>query len=276
MRRLLVPLDGSALAEAILPITEALARGHDAEVLLVRVAVAADAVEAEAYLARLARTLGERGLPAVRWRVEEGEAAAAIAAAARALGADLVTMTSHGRSGLGRLLVGSVARAVVEASPVPVLVVRGQPAWWPGQSSRVLVPLDGSDLSSEILPVVERLGGPLDLIIHLVHVLEPMPGRTAGESSVENDRWGRREAEAEAYLERYAARLESEGLRVQRAVREGVPAEVLSKYVEDEEIRLVAMTTRGRSGLGRVLVGSVAERVLDAVAVPVILWQPRR
>jgi nucleotide-binding universal stress UspA family protein len=141
--RMLVPLDGSEVAEAILPFAEQVAGPLDAEVVLLRVieppspvelvasagVVAPDTftrrdVEAKAYLSEVERRLSKNGLR-VRTRVAlGGPPAEEILATAQATGADLIAMATHGRSGLGRALFGSVAESVLRASPVPVLVIR--------------------------------------------------------------------------------------------------------------------------------------------------------
>jgi nucleotide-binding universal stress UspA family protein len=140
--RVLVPLDGSEIAEAILPFAEKLAGPVDAEAMLVRVVeplsageafaaagvVAPDTLflrqlEAKTYLARVERRLANKGIR-VRTDLRSGMAAAEIVAAATSWGADLIAMATHGRGGLGRLLFGSVAEAVLRAAPMPVLMIR--------------------------------------------------------------------------------------------------------------------------------------------------------
>jgi nucleotide-binding universal stress UspA family protein len=140
--RVLVPLDGSDIAEAILPFVEKLAGPVDAEAMVVRVVeplsageafaaagvAAADTLflrqlEAKEYLARIERRLADKGIR-VRTELRSGAPAAEIVAAAAAWNADLIAMATHGRSGLGRLLVGSVAETVLRAAPVPVLMIR--------------------------------------------------------------------------------------------------------------------------------------------------------
>jgi nucleotide-binding universal stress UspA family protein len=157
--RMLVPLDGSEVAEGILPFVEQVAGPLDAEVVLFRVieppspvelvasagVVAADTftvrdVEAKAYLSELQRRLSKKGLR-IRTRVAlGGPPAEEILAAIKATSADLVAMATHGRSGIGRALLGSVAESVLRASPVPVLMIRtmargerGAPAGGPVQ-----------------------------------------------------------------------------------------------------------------------------------------------
>jgi nucleotide-binding universal stress UspA family protein len=140
--RVLVPLDGSEIAEAILPFAEKLAGPVDAEAMLVRVVeplsageafaaagvVAPDTLflrqlEAKEYLARVERRLASKGIR-VRTDLRSGTPAAEIVAAATSWGADLIAMATHGRGGVGRLLFGSVAEAVLRAAPVPVLMIR--------------------------------------------------------------------------------------------------------------------------------------------------------
>ncbi len=141
-KRLLVPLDGSELAEAILPFAEQVAGPLDAELVLLQVvelmspieAIASAGVvtpdtlalremDAKRYLVAIEQRLSKKGLR-VHTRVALGPPAEAILAGVRATGADLVAMATHGRSGLGRVLLGSVADAVLRASPVPVLLIR--------------------------------------------------------------------------------------------------------------------------------------------------------
>lgn len=284
MKRIVIPLDGSALSEAIVPVAEALARDYEAEILLLRALLARDSADAEfeaqrqaeGYLSTLAAALRARGLPAVDWKVWYDEPDRAIASAAITEGADLVAMATHGRGGLGRLLMGSVAEAVVRTAPVPVLLVRGRPVWGRGGIGRIVVPLDGSEVSEAVLPVVEALAGPFDLGIHLVHAVEPLPAAARIElpAGLEAESVTTRRAEAEARLAKIAAVMDAKGLRAAWVVRVGAPLDVVTAHAEDTGAGLIAMTTHGRTGLGRLLLGSVAERVLKTVRVPVLLWKP--
>jgi nucleotide-binding universal stress UspA family protein len=139
--RILVPLDGSALAESALPPAVELARPAGATLLLIRAAEArvvpgADPVgaqvevvlEAEAYLEGVAARLREQGTLAVEPTVWYGPAVASIVDAARAGRIDLIVMTTHGRSGLGRLILGSVAESVLRGTSTPILLLRAPEA----------------------------------------------------------------------------------------------------------------------------------------------------
>jgi nucleotide-binding universal stress UspA family protein len=282
VKRIVVPLDGSRLAEAILPMASALARDYDADLLLVRALRplgSADAEveaqeDAEAYLRAAAGRLGARGL-SVSWKVWYEEPARAIADAARYNDAGLIVMSTHGRGGLDRLLFGSVAETLVRQAPVPVLLVRGELSWQPGELGKILVPLDGSELSEAVLPVVERLAGPFDLAIELVRAIEPIPPFAAVEltGSVTEDVGRLEREEARAYLAKVAAPLEAKGCRVKSAVVLGPAVDAILRTAQEGRAGLVAMSTHGRSGIGRLLLGSVAERVLRAAPTPVLLWK---
>ncbi|MBI4591539.1 MAG: universal stress protein [Candidatus Rokubacteria bacterium] len=139
--RVLVPLDGSPVAEAILPFIEQIAGPLDMEIVLLRVVPLSSAdvvamaehagagepilkeLDAQAYLEPLVATLKAKGVRAGA-RVRIGDPSIEIAAAAKEIGADLIAMTTHGRSGLGRLLFGSVAEAVLRSAPIPVFLMR--------------------------------------------------------------------------------------------------------------------------------------------------------
>jgi nucleotide-binding universal stress UspA family protein len=140
--------------------------------------------------------------------------------------------------------------------------------------NRVLVPLDGSKTAEAILPFVLEIAGPLDVEVTLLRVVVPIPPSAVEgtrELTVE-DVEGRR-AEAQAYLDRLAAELRDRGVRVQTAVRRGDPAVEIAAAAEELQADLVAMTTHGRSGLGRLLFGSVAEAVLRSTDLPVLMMR---
>ena len=282
MKRILVPLDGSPLSEAIVPLAETLARDYEAELILVRAlrtlnspeAEVKAQEEAEAYLRGLAARVEARGIP-VTWKVWYDDPDRALADAARFNGVDLVTMTTHGRGGLSRLVFGSVAESLVRKATVPILLVRGQLTWQAGGLGTILVPLDGSELSEAILPTVERLAGPFDLGIELVRAIEPLPAYAAAEVSTARteEMIALEESDAEQYLRKVSAPLEAKGLRVGQSVARGLAVDVILRRAAQVGVGLIAMSTHGRTGVGRLLVGSVAERVLHAAPVPILLWK---
>lgn len=283
MERILVPLDESRLAEAILPIVWELARDRGIEVILLRAvkfqhlpwedAVRAEietVAEAEERLRSLASRLEEHGLRRVRWVVWFDDPVLAIRDAAKVYHTDLIAMTTHGRGGLSRLLLGSVAAAVVHSAPVPVLVLRGELHGARWSLRKILVPLCGEPESEGILPVVERLAGPDDFALHLVEVLEPIPASVIT-SRAEEAIFAVRKVEAERHLEKVAQELGAKGLRATWSVLSGPVPETITTAAREAGADLIAIATHGRSLLGQLAFGSVADEVLRAAPVPVLL-----
>jgi nucleotide-binding universal stress UspA family protein len=139
---------------------------------------------------------------------------------------------------------------------------------------RMLVPLDGSEVAEAILPFAEQVAGPLDAEVVLLRVIEPPSPieLVASAGVVTPDTFTLREMDAKTYLAEVERRLSKKGLRVRtRVALGGPPAEKILAAVQATRADLIAMATRGRSGLGRALFGSVAESVLRASPVPVLL-----
>jgi nucleotide-binding universal stress UspA family protein len=139
---------------------------------------------------------------------------------------------------------------------------------------RAVVPLDGSPLAEGILPFIIEIAGPLDLEVVLLRVVQPVPPQVVDGSRlvVIEDVEGRA-AEASAYLRPLATELAGRGVRVRIAVRRGDPVTEIVEGAKEVDADLIAMTTHGRSGLGRLLFGSVAEAVLRQAEIPVFLMR---
>jgi len=137
---------------------------------------------------------------------------------------------------------------------------------------RALVPLDGSPIAESIVPFILEIAGPLDLQITLVRVVVPTPS-LAVEGAVVFDDVEKLRADAEAYLAGVAAELRAKGVRVTTTVRQGEPVDQLLAAARDAEADLIAMTTHGRSGLSRLLFGSIAAAVLARAEIPVFLMR---
>lgn len=292
-RTILVPLDGSPLAERALPFAEALARATGGSIVLVRAAWArviadADWIEAQAeamdeaksYLERVADHLAKRGIP-TQTAVSSGYAAGVIVDETRLRKADVVVMATHGRSGLGRWVYGSVAEAVLARSQVPVLLIR---AWQDEHAvdaipdhPRLLVPLDGSEFAEAALPVAESLadalGGTL-LLLRVVRLPEAPLTEDGKVIAYVDQELERLRAEAQDYLARVARGLAVGHSAVESAVRVGEPSDAIVAASREFNASLVIMATHGRTGLSRLLLGSVADGVLRRGRVPVMLVRP--
>jgi nucleotide-binding universal stress UspA family protein len=264
--RVLVPMDGSPEAEGILAALMPLARARPVELTLFQVVRAADGIEeARSYLDRAAQTLASHGVVAGT-RLETGEAAEEIAWYGREPDFGLIALTTHGRTGLRRALMGSVAEAVVRRARVPVLVHR--PGGRVGDWKRILVPLDGSPGAEQILPEAAKLARLLNATVHVVRVRLPIlpafdyrhvpPLVPPPEDPM-------------PYLQEVCARLSSEGVLAVPATRDGPAARGIVGAAEDLQAGVIAMTTEGRTGLERALLGSVAEEVVRTAPCPILV-----
>jgi nucleotide-binding universal stress UspA family protein len=135
---------------------------------------------------------------------------------------------------------------------------------------RVLVALDGSTAGEAVLRFLMEIAGPLEMTVMLLHVLEPITPQVVEGTVVLDDVEGRRQ-EAEEYLAPISAALRSQGVDTAWSIRRGRPAEEILAAARESGADLIAMATHGRTGLGRLLFGSVAEAVLRHASVPVFM-----
>lgn len=285
-KRVLVPLDGSALAEQALPFARCLAQLVRGDLILVRAALGrgshADPVEAqlqaaseaEAYLARLASQ--QQADYAIETSVPFGPPAEEIVNVARLRAADLIVMTTHGRTGLGRVLVGSVAQEVLQKTSLPVLLVRGDLPIrrWENGLRTILVPLDGTEPAETVLPRIAPLAAQANARLILLQVITQRAPELAAYDIVYLPEENAAQAEqVRAYLARVASGLPGPGLQVEIELAQGRPAEQIAARARAQRCDLVAMTTHARRGLGRLIVGSVADDVLHTAQVPLLLFR---
>src|ERR687886_894781 len=272
-QQILVPLDGSELAERALPCAERLGLATGATLHLVHVVelappltwpfapayvpggihgdlVAQETQQATAYLDKMRERVAAGGVH-VRTEQMVGYAAATLLDYERDAGIDLVVMCSHGRTGLARFALGSVAERLLHHGTAPVLLVR--PFGDPVSLEHAVVPLDGSERAEKALQVVDQLARD---VVHEVTLL-----RVIGTAEEAPD--------AERYLEEAAGRLTQQHLVWGRRVEQGDPAGTILNVAGTD--KLVVMVTRGRSGLARWALGSVADRVAHGGVAAVLL-----
>jgi nucleotide-binding universal stress UspA family protein len=261
--RILVPLDGSAEAEGILAAVLPLARLKPVRLtLLAAVPKDASLRSTESYLAKAERALERKGIEGST-KVCVGDPVTAILRQASPARADFLAMTTHGRTGLRRLLMGSIAEEVVRRAAIPLIVSRPRCRM---EGWNHVVTLDGSPQAEAVLDDVLPLTRLLGATLHLLHVepKDPLFGihRESGKA---------RDADARSYLERLAAQARARAVTVVVAVRRGAPGPEILRYATQVRAGLVAMATHGRTGLRRALLGSVAEAVLRKAACPLLL-----
>lgn len=294
-----VPLDGSAFGKRALPAALALARRSDAAVHLVHVhepvvysgSASMHETRLDSELRREMRTdLGalaeqlarETSLP-VQAEFLDGPVIPTLQRYLAGRSHDLVVMMTHGRGGLSRAWLGSVADGLLRGTPVPLLLVRSG-AEWPGDLleplfRRVLIPLDGSAMAEEVLDIVLSLGTPDVTVYTLLTVVVPPPllaqSYPGSEPFTLASDVEPRVAEELAYLNRTAEELRESGALVEtRVVVHQRPAEGILEYAETQDIDLIALSAHGRGALSRFFLGSVADKVVRGAAVPVLVRRP--
>src|ERR1051326_1059602 len=293
-KNMLVPLDGSPLAEAALPYAKALAARTGGRLTLVRAAhyasllgdMAVDqhrSIEiAEGYLERQVERLAAEGCTAQTAVPFGGSTANWIVEEADIRGADLVVMATHDRVGADRWLHGSVAETVVHRSIIPVMVVRAGDAEqlagrFAQQQPPVVVPLDGSELAEAALPVarglVDRFGGRLVLVGVIPAAGQFVAGPGGAIMAYTAPDLADLEAEAHTYLEGIARR--AAGTQVQIVLRAGDAATEIAHVAQEHAGAAVVMATHGRTGAIRSILGSVAWSVVHRSSGPVLLVRAR-
>lgn len=294
-QHLLVPLDGSRLAESVFPIVRSLADRFRATVTLLHVIERrapatvhgdrhlAAVAEAEAYLREVAS--GPLASAATRIHVhetDEGGIGAAIAGHGEELRAGIIVLCAHGRSGAREVLYGGVAAQVLSRGTAPVLLVRpagsGTAESLPYNVRRLVVPLDGSPASEAALAPAAELAAAFDAEIALAMVVPTvatasaerapaallLPGATA--ASLDMDVGPARE-----YLSRVAEALRARGLRAEVVVERGDPAAEVLALAERRAADLLVLATHGKAGMSAVWAGSVASRIAGRSTRPMLL-----
>ena len=303
-RTILVPLDGSAQAETVLPHAVAAARATNSTITLLQVVASSSVLEATiwpagvpvgsmidsaeerriayAYLQTTASKLHASGV-AFTTLVLEGDPATEIVNRARSEAAvSMIAMATHGRNGLGRWVFGSVAEKVLHGASVPLLLVRIQAEPRPvpvapatGGYKTILVPLDGSRFAEQALVQAADLAAHSAarlLLVTVVPTLEDIIYASGGMVpywlSVDQEataRAARREIDIVAHC------LQAEGIRAHGIVARGWPAEAILSTAAEEQADLIVMATHGRTGIGKFWLGSVAMKVVQRATRPLLL-----
>ncbi len=293
-KRMLVPLDGSELSEVVFHYAKELAGRLGLETILLHVHSSEECDVSplhQAYIERKAeimkqqvddvrqKTATGQGDKAVQVRGElvSGYPAEEILRYADENNIDLILMATHGRSGVRRWVMGSVAEKVLQASKVPIWLVRAGISQehthhkWP--KGTMLVLLDGSRLAEAVLPHVKALvkqQGTESMDVVLFGVSEPLV-----ESGYYIPDVPMKTNELKKYLAKEEEQLKDAGLSVRSEVRKGRPAEQIIEYASEKSFNLIVMSTHGRSGLGRWVFGSVASKVLHEASSPILLIRPQ-
>ena len=304
--RILVPLDGSTISEQVLTPVISLARSTASSVVLVRIVPTGGSIrrmaahplrrsstqdkiriaeleEISDYLSVQAEELRSQGIE-VAIDVAHGAPEEEIVVLGSRHRASLIAMCTHGRIGLRRLALGSVAEQVLRRSALPLLLYRptedapqrgdaGQVgfAW-----SKLAVPLDGSLLSEMALELAGRLALASDLQVELVHVLADT-SRGPHSATGTDDAAGVAEDRQtmETYLSDRAGALSQQGIQASYRILNGDPSVRMVEAAQEDSDTLLVMSTHGRTGVGRMMHGSVADHLVRNSSTPVLLVRGR-
>ncbi len=312
MSDVILPLDGSDLARKAIPLAVCIAKAAGGRLKLVEAidpapvgdeapapllideieAGVRDALEQEARAIRSTYTIEVAA--EVRFHTPPG----LILDAASHGDVSSIVMTTHGRTGLRRAVLGSIAESVLRQARVPVfLIPAAVPASDQPMLKHILVPVDGSELSNSVLEPVAALARLHDAMLTLLRVYPqpqgaitiandptPFPGSEAVGSEGDlmppnrrvmetlDEQLGEIREEAEGFLRRLTVRLQADGLSADSTYAVGAPDELIVREAERLKVDLIAMATHGRSGLDRLRHGSVAEAVLRHSHVPLMTF----
>jgi nucleotide-binding universal stress UspA family protein len=295
--KVLIPLDGSTLAENALEPAFRIAQHQQSEVILATVPVFHQVLipgsagfglalpdqtyelcreEAETYLEQIGRTRAASGLT-IRRIVPEGDVAGAIVDLAIEEQVDLIVMTTHGYSGFTRWMLGSITDRVLRGAHCPVLVVRCDRPF-----DQILITLDGSALSEQALQPGLELARAFDSRVTLLRVdpgqalgrielgLLEIAGQGLSKPVAEQDRSDR----ITYYLDNIALKPREGGMDIETVLLEGSPAGRILEYLETKPVDLLVMATHGHTGLRRWVYGSVTQKCLNNSACAMLIVRP--
>lgn len=285
--RILVPLDGSCVAEKILPFVVEFASKMDGQVILVTACNPDDPLKHlfGSYLAEKVEQLSTQGITA-RSAIVRGEPAEGILDFAEANGIGLIAVCTHGKGAASRWPLGSIAHKVVLKSHLPVLLVRatGDPPFLRKDAFKILVPLDGSPVSESILPYVQHVACGTHCQVVLIRIAEPVRLIRVGTyatgfrarqyESDQRDLIDHAKRTALLYLSEREKELCSKGIQTEVTCLLGRPAESILQCADDPPVDMIALATHGFSGVSRWAFGSVASRIVEGATQTILLVRP--
>lgn len=295
LKKIVLPLDGSESAATIVPWVLELASKTNSSLVLVTAVQQVGVWDAtltmqvmereeelaEQYLQEQAEELRAAGAE-VETRICRGEAAEAVLSVAEEVGADLLAMSTRGRSGVGRWLFGSTASRILQVSPVPVLMLHpktGEDKGAPGPViKKILVPLDGSDLAASIVPHVEDLARTLGASLVFFNAVAPIatyPGFETAQVNTIGTVIEELQEQAKAVLGAAAEGAIERGVQATYVVVLDTAVDGVLRAADGVDADLIAVATHGRGGFGRAVLGSVADGVVRRSADrPVLVIRP--
>jgi nucleotide-binding universal stress UspA family protein len=290
--KILVPLDGSDLAEIALPYAEELAGALGCDITLIHVSESADEKYENMHQLYIEKIVEATIQGAEKFRKNKrakkikvssvhltGHVAEQIVDYADKENIGLIVMTTHGRSGIRRWILGNVAAKVVRATDRPIALIRAKdtpPEARAERINKILVPLDGSKASEVVIPHVSELASKLKAEVVLFQVVAPsyfvyaIPGEAVLQPHSPEDLQNMIE-NSKLYLDKVGAEFRDKGIETTSEVGIGGPAEEIIRIADEIQVDMVAMSTHGHSSISLWAFGSNADKVLHAGDTPVLL-----
>jgi nucleotide-binding universal stress UspA family protein len=289
--RILAPLDGSDVGELMLPYVEELSDRLGLEAIMLHVCppqLSSFSHKHDIYIEQVAQAVKTRmkGRGLVRPMLVAGNPNKEIVNCASHESIDIIAMMSRGQTGMKRKVIGSTADKVIRETNKPVLLIKPEspPAVREkGILSKILVPLDGSNISEVALSCVQELGSSTSdgkkLQVTLLRIIPSDHYVVEGEAVVPRVPYREEEIEqlkikAKSYLEEAGKGLSDNGVEMKYAVGVGKAEEEIISFADSHDINLIAISTHGYSGFNRLFLGSVAERVMHETTTPLLLVKP--
>jgi len=285
LRKILIPLDGSKTAETVLPYIRYLASQFDSKIEVLGVGIG----NKNRRVNRLLNEYIDNTVSSLNAEKIETEAIVIYGSAADKIlnyskqnDIDLIIMATHGRSGVKRWWMGSVAEKIISQSITPVLLIPSKKKKVTQTKKiisieRILIPLDGSNIGQAALDHIELIARETGAAINLIQVISTSGSMEA--SLLGNANWdsffkAMRET-ASDYLESLVEELKGHGISAKYDILIGNPAAEIIEYARKNKADLIAMSTHGRTGLARWVLGSVADKVLHGAGMPMWLVRPQ-
>jgi len=286
-KKILIPLNGSELAEKALPYAKSIATLKKSQVILFAVSLTIFVDRRDrlfsSYLEVKAKELNTEGIKTTT-ATSYGDVAEEIVKYANNNKLDLIVMATHGYSKAKQWMFGSIAQKVLYGTEIPVLLIKSKSPEVSAEFNRILVPIDGSSFSESTFPYIEELTKKTNKEILLLHICEPPIVPSYGSRPINStwkkyrdDMWGEMEKLSTSYLKKTMAALKKKGIKVKSRVVKAQTGEVVQTIMQvskEENVDLIVIATQGRAGVSRRVYGSVANRIVEESSQPILLIRP--
>jgi nucleotide-binding universal stress UspA family protein len=292
-QKILIPLDGSETAERVIPYAEEIIARFGGQIILASVSELLHKVAGNFYPAYVSRIAEQVQNQLKEWSPQKetwvhseilfGKPADEILRYSNELDVDIIAMTSRGSTNSGAWPLGSTAEKILRATNRPVLLVRAPTSGAGLQQKKlikkILVPLDGSQLSEIALPHASALSQNLNAELILVRAIEPdlqsFGVYESRQPQLTHEEKERLKSGVLSYLENAAVPLKQSGLKVSTRVDFAHPADFITDFAVENSLDLIVMSTHGETGISRWVLGSVTDKVVHTGDTPVLVVRRR-